>query len=216
MRNDAFDVAVMGLGAAGASALWHLSKSGKRVAGFDQFDPPHTLGSTHGETRITRLAIGEGMSFVPVVKRSHELWRELERASGQVIMTTTGGLLLDSGGQRWSKHGSEGFLQRTIKFARDAQIPHEVFDAGELKRRFREFNLEAAGTAYYEPSAGLLRPELAVSIQLALAEKNQAVIRRRTKVLAIRPLSGGGVFIRTDRGDFEAGRLLISAGAWVN
>ena len=210
-----FDAAVIGLGAVGASALWHLSRTGKRVAGFDQFDPPHDLGSTHGETRITRLAVGEGGSLVPLVRRSHELWREIERVSGKVIMTTTGGLLMDSGGEGWSKYGSEGFLQRTVRIAREARIPHEVFDAGEVRRRFREFNLEAAGTAFYEPSAGLLRPELAVATQLAMAEENRAVIRRRTKVLGLERLAGGGVAIRTDQGHFEAGRVLVSAGAWV-
>ncbi|TVP53491.1 MAG: FAD-dependent oxidoreductase, partial [Mongoliibacter sp.] len=69
-----YDIAVIGLGALGSSALWHLSKSGKRIVGIDQFSPPHEMGSSHGETRITRLAVGEGMDFVPIVKRSHQIW----------------------------------------------------------------------------------------------------------------------------------------------
>jgi sarcosine oxidase len=215
MDRNSFDVAVIGLGALGSSTLWQLSKSGKRILGIDQFSPPHTMGSSHGETRITRLAVGEGMDFVPIVKRSHEIWKELEALTGQKIMTTTGGLLFDSGGKSWSKHGSEGFFKRTVQFAKEGDIPHEVFDSFELKKRFSEFNLEESGMAYYEPSAGFLKPELAISTQLRLAEKNQAVIKTHTKVLEIRPLPGGGVKITTNQGEFEVGRAVISAGPWL-
>jgi sarcosine oxidase len=215
MNRNAFDIAVIGLGAIGASCLWHLSKSGKKVLGIDQFSPPHTMGSSHGETRITRLAVGEGMDFIPIVMRSHEIWREIEKNTGVEIMTSTGGLLFDSGGKSWSKHGSEGFFKRTVHFAQEARIPHEVFDAKALRNRHPEFNLEESGTVYYEPSAGFLRPELAISTQLQLAEKNGASIKTQTKVLGIAPLPGGGVLIKTNQGEFEAGRAVISAGAWV-
>ncbi|WP_194975412.1 N-methyl-L-tryptophan oxidase [Aquiflexum lacus] len=215
MNRNSFDVAVIGLGAVGSSTLWQLSKSGKRILGIDQFSPPHTMGSSHGETRITRLAVGEGMDFVPIVKRSHEIWEAIEALTGQKIMTTTGGLLFDSGGKSWSKHGSEGFFKRTVQFAKEGDIPFEVFDSHELKKRFSEFNLEESGMAYYEPSAGFLKPELAITTQIKLAEENQAVIKTHTKVLGIRPLEGGGVNIITNQGQFEAGRAVISAGAWV-
>ncbi|MFD2201735.1 N-methyl-L-tryptophan oxidase [Shivajiella indica] len=215
MKRNVFDIAVIGLGALGASTLWQLSKSGRNILGIDQFAPPHTMGSSHGETRITRLAVGEGMDFIPVVMRSHEIWKEIETITGKEIMTTTGGLLFDSGGKSWSKHGSEGFFKRTVNFAQEAGIDHEVFDAGELKKRFSEFNLEERGTVYYEPSAGFLRPELAISTQLHLAEKNKAAIKTHTKVLSISPLSEGGVKIMTNQGEFEAERAVISAGAWI-
>lgn len=215
MNRNVFDIAVIGLGAIGASTLWHLSKSSIKVLGIDQFSPPHTMGSSHGETRITRLAVGEGEDFIPIVMRSHEIWREIEKISGKEIMTSTGGLLFDSGGKSWSKHGSEGFFQRTVHFAQQAGIPHEVFDAKALRKRHPEFNLEESGTVYYEPSAGFLRPELAISTQIQLAEQNGAIIKTHTKVLGIAPLPSGGVLIKTNQGEFEAGRAVISAGAWV-
>jgi sarcosine oxidase len=215
MKRNVFDIAVIGLGAIGASTLWQLSKSGKSILGIDQFAPPHAMGSSHGETRITRLAVGEGMDFVPIVMRSHEIWEEIKELTGQEIMTTTGGLLFDSGGKSWSKHGSEGFFKRTVHFAEQAGISHEVFDAKALKRRFSEFNLEESGMVYFEPSAGFLRPELAISTQLQLAEQNAAIIKTHTKVLGIAPLPSGGVLIKTNQGEFEAGRAVISAGPWV-
>lgn len=209
-----YDIAVIGLGAMGASALWHLSKSGKKVLGIDQFSPPHEMGSSHGETRITRLAVGEGMDFVPIVKRSHEIWNDLEKISGQKIMFNTGGLLFDSEGKSWSKHGSEGFFKRTVRFAQEGDIPHEVFEGKELKKRFPEFNLEEKGLVYYEPSAGYLKPELAIQTQLELAESNGAVIKTHTKVHRLQPCATG-VAIHTNHGVIEAGKVLLSAGAWI-
>jgi sarcosine oxidase len=215
MNQNHFDIAVVGLGALGASTLWQLSKSGKKILGIDQFSPPHSMGSSHGETRITRLAVGEGLDFVPIVRRSHEIWMEIEGITGNKIMHTTGGLLFDSGGKTWSKHGSEGFFQRTVQFAQKSNIPHEVFDARELKKRFSEFNLEETGTVYFEPSAGFLIPELAISTQLQLAGQNNAIIKTHTKVYGLRPISGGGVSIETNQGIFEAGRVVVSAGPWI-
>lgn len=215
MNQNHFDIAVVGLGALGASTLWHLSKSGKKILGIDQFSPPHSMGSSHGETRITRLAVGEGLDFVPIVKRSHEIWKEIERITGKKIMHTTGGLLFDSGSKTWSKHGSEGFFKRTVQFAQKSNIPHEVFDSRELKKRFSEFNLEETGSVYFEPSAGFLCPELAISTQLQLAGQNNAIIKTHTKVYGLRPISGGGVSIETNQGIFEAGKVVVSAGPWI-
>jgi sarcosine oxidase len=87
-----YDAIVIGLGALGAATLYQLSQRGARVLGIDQFAPPHDRGSSHGDSRITRLAIGEGDEYVPLVHRSHALWRELEARTGRELMTTTGGL----------------------------------------------------------------------------------------------------------------------------
>lgn len=214
MNQHSFDFAVIGLGALGSAALWQLSKSGKKVLGIDQFSPPHTMGSSHGETRITRLAVGEGADFVPLVMRSHEIWQEIKAMTGIQIMHQVGGLLMDSGGNTWSKHGSEGFFNRTVKFAKQMGIPHEVWDQKKLVSHFPEFNLEPSGMAYFEPSAGYLIPELAVKTQIQLAEKNNAIVKTHTKVLRITP-SNGGVSIHTNQGEFWAERVVLSTGAWV-
>ncbi|MBS0523128.1 MAG: FAD-dependent oxidoreductase, partial [Proteobacteria bacterium] len=75
---NTYDVIVLGLGAMGASAAYQLAVRGASVLGLDQFHPPHEQGSTHGDTRITRLACGEGPQYTPFVRRSHQIWRSLE------------------------------------------------------------------------------------------------------------------------------------------
>src|SRR5262245_15945959 len=89
-----FETIVIGLGAMGSAAAYHLSKKGNKVLGLDQFTPPHEFGSTHGDTRITRQAIGEGEQYVSLALRSYELWRELEHKTGRSLLTTNGGIII--------------------------------------------------------------------------------------------------------------------------
>ena len=82
----------------GSAAVYQLAKRAKKVLGLDQFSPPHDNGSSHGESRIIRQAIGEGEEYVPLVLRSYELWREIEKATGWELLTITGGLTFSGGG----------------------------------------------------------------------------------------------------------------------
>lgn len=213
VSNSKYDVVVIGLGAVGSAALYQLSKSGKRILGIDRYSPPHTLGSSHGESRITRLAVGEGEDYVDLAKRSHQIWRVIEAESGVEIMTTTSGILLDSGTVPWSKHGSEGFWDRTVTYAKKKNIDHEILSPELLKARFPAFQLESSGKVYLEKEAGFLRPELAIQTQLDLAGKNGAAILGNTPVLGISE-NEGLVTIQTAEQTIEAYKVLLSAGGW--
>ena len=92
-RRD-YDVIVVGLGAMGSAAAYHLARRGQRVLGLEQFEPGHTRGSSHGETRIIREAYFEHPVYVPLVQRAYALWRELEEASGAALYLRTGGLMI--------------------------------------------------------------------------------------------------------------------------
>lgn len=209
-----YDVVVIGLGAVGSATLFQLSKSGKRILGIDRFEPPHTLGSSHGESRITRLAVGEGEDYVELAKRSHQIWREIEAETGAQIMTTTSGILMDSGTQPWAKHGSEGFWDRTVSFAKRQDIGHEILDSDQLKSRFPAFQLEPSGRAYLEFEAGFLRPELAIQTQLNLARINGAEVQFNSPVESI-STNENSILIRTKNQEILADRVLLSAGGWI-
>src|SRR5689334_20927951 len=126
-----FETIVIGLGAMGSAAVYQLAKKGIKVLGIDQFSPPHQMGSTHGDTRITRQAIGEGTEFVPLSLRSYEIWDELEKKSGNKLLTITGGLILGTYAGN-PLHGSNNFLQNTIEAAKEWNISHKIFSASEL------------------------------------------------------------------------------------
>lgn len=209
-----YDVVVIGLGAVGSATLFHLSKSSKSILGIDRFEPPHTLGSSHGESRITRLAVGEGEDYVALAKRSHQLWREMEAEAGVDIMSTTAGILLDSGTQPWSKHGSEGFWDRTESFAKRQNVGHQVLDHEELKARFPAFQLGSSGKVYLEHDAGFLRPERAIQTQLELATKNGAQLLFNSPVEELSKL-GDSILIRSGEREILADKVLLSAGGWI-
>ncbi len=209
-----YDVVVVGLGAVGSAALFQLGKQGGKILGIDRFEPPHAMGSSHGESRITRLAVGEGEDYVALAKRSHEIWKEIEAETGIQLMTTTSGILLDSGVQAWGKHGTTAFWDQTLAFARRQRISHELLDPASLKARFPAFRLEQSGKAYLEHEAGFVRPELAIKTQLDLAAKNGAEILPNCPVQELRQ-EGREILIRTKHGSLLADRVLLSAGGWV-
>jgi sarcosine oxidase len=199
-------VIVVGLGAMGSAACFQLAVRGVSVLGIDQFNPPHPWGSTHGETRITRLATGEGREYVPLVRRSHELWVEIEQQAQAQLLTRTGIVIL--------AHPSSPFLNETRASAREYEIEHEDVRNAELRMRFPMFAVGEETEGYYEPAAGYLRPEAAVAVQLALARRNTARLQLGERV-ARWTASPNGVTVTTDAATYEADQLLLCAGAWI-
>lgn len=208
------DIVVVGLGAVGSAALYQAAKLGAKAIGIDRFHPPHDLGSSHGETRITRQAIGEGQEYVPLVLRSHQIWEELEAATGRSLLTRNGALVLQSPHIVGDHHGSTSFLADTIAAARAHDIEHEVLSTTQLENRFPQFRLEQQETGYFEPGAGFVRPEACVQTQLDMAAKLGAVIHTGETVLKLEA-SPNTVSVTTDRDSYSARHAIICAGPWI-
>ena len=208
-----FDVAIVGLGAMGASAAFQLARRGAHVLGIDRYAPPHAHGSTHGGSRITRKAIGEGDAYVPMALRSYELFRELESLTGERLLVETGGLWISSDRRRATTH-VENFFENTLAAARRHGITHEVLDPDAVRQRFPQFSIRDNEVAYFEPEAGYLRPEACVAAQLALAARHGARLQTGERVLRIEERAQG-VAVHTDRGNYLAARVIVAAGAWL-
>src|SRR3954470_15741436 len=88
------DVLIAGLGAMGSSAAFHCARRGWKVIGLDRYSPPHSFGSSHGQTRIIREAYFEHPAYVPLVQGAYFLWDELEKLSGERLFQKTGGLMI--------------------------------------------------------------------------------------------------------------------------
>jgi sarcosine oxidase len=209
---DTYDVIVLGLGAVGAATARALALDGTRVLGLDRFAPPHERGSSHGDTRITRLAVGEGAPYAPLVRRSHEIWRELEAERGTSLLVECGGLVMGVPGAT-GQHGAADFVGATLSVAEDAGIAHERLDAAAIAERFGVFSVTTE-SGYYEPTAGYLRAEACVAAQLASAAQHGAHLRTNEPVLAWRA-DADGVEVRTPAGRYGAARLVLAAGAWI-
>jgi len=208
------DLVIVGLGAVGAAALYQSAKMGARVIGIDRFEPPHDQGSSHGDTRITRQAIGEGRDFVPLVLRSNQIWEELESATGHDLITRNGGLILASPVVS-HHHGSASFIQDTLDTAVEFRIPHEVLTAVEVRSRYPQFRLRGDEVGYFEARAGFLRPETCIDAQLRAAKHYGAEVLSCETVIAAEPAADGTIKVRTDKGHYSAAKVLLTVGPWI-
>lgn len=198
---------VVGLGGMGSSTVWQLATRGMRVIGIDRHRPPHPYGSSHGETRMIRRAIGEGPEYVPLVRRAHELWREIERQTGTQLLTETGGLVIGP--------SSRSFLAQTRATARDQAVPHTNLSHQELSERFPMFRTDPQSEAYFEPQSGYLRPETAIDAQLELAQRAGAELHFDEHIDRWQR-SGETLTISTNKATYRANRLVLCVGPWIH
>ena len=213
MSNSA-DVIVIGLGAAGSATLYQLARAGISAIGIDRWEPPHAMGSSHGETRITRQAIGEGEVYVPLVMRSHEIWRELESETGQKLLEACGVLIIGAEGGAALHHNRSGFVLNTVAAAKAHGIAHEVLTVEETARRFPQLRLTGDELVYFEPGGGFVYPERCIAAQLSMATRLGARIVTGTQVTAITE-TPGGVAVQAGGTTFHADRTILAAGAWT-
>jgi len=209
-----FDAIVLGLGAMGSAAIYQLAKRGKTVLGIDQFSPPHHYGSTHGESRIIRQAIGEGEHYVPLVLRSYELFREIEKETGTELLTIAGGLTLETQQSEGVLHGRRNFLDQAISCAEKFNIRHEILETQDIKKRYPQFDVTNE-RGYFEYDTGYLRPERCVEAQLRLAQKYGATVQTDEKVTSIAPAGNSEVTVHTSRAVYGAEKVVLAAGPWI-
>lgn len=212
--SEEYDVIVVGLGAMGSAALYQLAKRGANVLGIDQYDPPHDQGSSHGETRITRLAVGEGAQYVPLVKRTHDIWRELEAESGETLLYQSGGLIIcpEDGGAQF--HAQNDFVTRSAQIARDNDIGHKVLDADAIRGWLPSLKVEPGEHGYYEPTGGVVHPEKCIAAQLGCAKQRGATVRVHEPMVSYQAVTSG-VTVTTTRGTYHAEKVILAAGAWM-
>ncbi|GAA4792829.1 N-methyl-L-tryptophan oxidase [Streptomyces ziwulingensis] len=201
-----YDVIVIGLGGMGSAAAHHLSARGARVLGLEKFGPVHDRGSSHGGSRITRQSYFEDPAYVPLLLRAYELYEDLERATGREIATLCGGVMIGRPGTR--------AVSGSLRSAREWDLPHEMLDAAEVRRRFPTLTPAADEVGLYEAKAGLLRPENTVAAHLQLATGQGADLHFDEPMTGWEPYRDG-VRVHTAKGTYTAGRLVICPGAWA-
>ena len=200
-----YDAIVVGVGGMGSATSYYLARRGKRVLGLERFGIPHSMGSSHGHTRIIRLAYYEHPSYVLLLKRAYELWREIQRIASERLLHIIGSI--DAGPEdSWVFKGS-------WESCRLHDLPHEVLTGAELHRRYPGYHLPADHLALVQPEGGFLTPEKCIVSYVMAAQALGAEIHGHERVFEWRPLEGG-VRVRTDRGVYEADKLVITAGAW--
>lgn len=201
-----YDVILAGLGAMGSAAAFHLARRGQRVLGLDRFAPPHTFGSSHGQTRIIREAYFEHPAYVPLVQRAYDLWAELERISGRRLLRQTGGLLLGA---------PDGVvISGARRSARQHGLRCELLTGPEVRRRYPMFEPDDGMIGLWEPRAGVLYAEACVEAHLSGARAQGADLKFHEPVRRWTP-DGAGVRVTTTHQTYAAGQLVLTAGPWA-
>jgi sarcosine oxidase len=203
---SSYDAIVIGVGGMGSAAVYELARRGLRVLGLERYDIPHDLGSSHGVNRIIRLAYWEHPSYVPLLRRAFELWRELEHLRGERLLVVTGSI--DAG--RADSRTFAGSLRSCATHS----LPHEVLDAAALCRRFPAFQVPSDFAAVYQADGGFVLSERAIVGYVEAAHELGAEIRARERVVSWDAVDGS-VIVTTDIATYRGARLVVTAGPWT-
>jgi len=201
-----FDAIVVGVGGMGSATVYHLARRGCKVLGLEQFDIPHEMGSSHGFSRIIRLAYAEHPNYVPLLRHAYELWRELENQTGERLLIITGGI--DAGTENSAP------VKGALESCAVHHLPHELLDSASISRRFPGYHLSSGMVGVYQPDAGFLLPERCIVAHVEAAQKLGAEIHGREQVLEWQ-VKGKGVVLKTDRETYQAKGMIVTAGPWA-
>ncbi len=204
---EPYDAIVLGLGGMGSAALRSLAGRGRRVLGLEQFEPGHDRGSSHGGSRMIRQAYFEGAAYVPLLLRSYELWRTVEHDLREPLLTVTGGAFIGT--------PDSVTVAGSLAAAREWNLPHEVLDAGEIRRRWPAMHPDPAAVAVVESAAGFVHAERAVKGNCRLAIAAGADVRTGERALSWQVSSGEEVRVTTTSASYDADRLVVTAGPWA-
>lgn len=201
-----YDVAVVGLGAMGSATLAECARLGVSAIGLEQFERGHQLGSSSGKTRLIRKAYFEDPAYVPLILRAYDMWRDLERRTGEELLRITGLLMV---GDETSE-----IIQGAQRAAREHELPIEVLDVHELRARYPLLRVLDDEIGVFESDAGVLNPERGIEAQLQIAEKAGAEMRFGVAMKSWQPAENRFVIQCADRTVIECRRMVLSLGAW--
>lgn len=201
-----YDVIVLGAGGVGSAALYELSRRGVRALGIDRYQPPHDRGSSHGQSRVIRQAYFEHPNYVPLLKESYRLWRELEAASAKSLFHEVG--LLEVG------PAGGVVVPGVLRAAVEHRLAIESLDAKAIEARWPGLKVPAGHVGVFEQHAGYLLVEDCVATHLDLAQRNGATLLTDT-VVDSWSADSAGVHVWTSAGEFAAAKLIVAAGCWA-
>lgn len=190
----------------GSATVYHLARRGSKVVGLEQFDIPHEMGSSHGMSRIIRLAYAEHPNYVPLLRRSYELWRKLENHTGERLLIITGGI--DAGAP------DSATVKGALESCAIHDLAHEVLDADSLERRFPGYRLPSDMVGVCQPDAGFLLPERCIVAHVGAAQKLGAEVHAKERVLGWH-VDDGRVSVKTNRETYRARKMVVTAGPWT-
>ncbi|MFF2298385.1 FAD-dependent oxidoreductase [Arthrobacter sp. NPDC058127] len=198
-------LAVIGLGSIGSMALWQASRLTGSVVGFEAQAPGHARSAVGGDTRLFRMLYRGRPDYYPILQRSRGLWAELEAESGQDILTRCGGLSIGT---------VDGpYIAALLDTTRVNGAEHEILSRDAMAERYPQHNLRPDDCAVFDPHAGALRTDRAVTAAVAAAQANGATVVTDTPIDSIQETDDGVVVTSGDESwTFE--NVIVASGGW--
>lgn len=202
-----FAVAVVGLGALGSAAAYHLAHAGVRTVAFEQYELGHVRGASHDTSRIVRTSYGSP-EYVRFAQAAYREWAALEAATGERLLSITGGLVFISDAGPYDAHD----FARSLA---EAGVPFELLAATAVRERWPQFAVPDGVTTVYTPDSGIAHAARTVAVLQLHARMRGADLRDRTRVNSLLP-TPDGVVLSTSAGEVRARRVVLAADAWTN
>lgn len=190
----------------GAATAWRLAERGVTATCFDRHSPPHDLGSSHGETRMTRTAYYEAPWYVPLLQRTFPMWRELEASTGADLLSLTGGLMIG--------RPASTIVAGALAAARDHALASELLPAPVVRARYPGHVLGDDEVAVLDAQAGFVRPEAAIAAMIGRTSTLGGELRPGVAVRAVESRRDG-IELLTPAGRETFDRIVVSAGAHI-
>lgn len=204
---ETFEVAVVGMGALGSAATYHLARRGARVVAFEQYELGHVRGASHDTSRIVRTSYG-APEYVRLAQSAYRDWADLEQESGERLLTVTGGMIfLPTDGP----YSASDFTSALT----ECDVPHELLAPAEVHARWPQFRIPENVETVYTPDSGIAHASRTVATLQLRARALGADIRDRMTVEMLKP-DGDGVIVRTANGAVRANKVIVAADAWTN
>ena len=201
-----YDLAVIGLGGIGSAIVAQAAARGASVVGVEQFGPAHAFGSSHGKSRMIRKAYFEEPAYVPLLRRAFDLWRELEVAANEEILSLTG--LLTVG------EAASEIIEGTQRAALEHDLPLKSLGRDEVSARHPTLQLRQGEVALLEAEAGVLKPERAIQAHLTVARAHHAEMHFEAVMKSWQATAGGFDILLGDGRKISAGKLVLALGPW--
>ncbi|XP_048747465.2 peroxisomal sarcosine oxidase-like [Ostrea edulis] len=200
-----YDAVVIGAGIEGSATAYTLAKNGQRTLLLEQFPLPHSRGSSHGQSRITRIAYASDDHYAVMMKEAHVLWRDLERESCINIFENCGYLSVGT--------PEDPFIKDTLTSLRKHGVKYDIISHNDIKSRYPMINVPASTIGVLDHSGGILRADKALSAFQECFKRHGGTINDGEPVLQVIP--GDVVTVKTSKSTYQTSHVVITVGPWT-
>lgn len=198
-----YNAIVVGAGVEGSATAYYLAKNGQKTLLLEQFSLPHSRGSSHGQSRITRKAYTDDF-YVKMMLEAYPRWSELEAETNKNLFTQCGMLAMGTDQSHYIKEITNALDKH--------QVPYERLNREQLQKKYA-INLPPDSSGVLDPSGGVLKADKAVQAFQKQFMKFGGVIHDAEEVTGIEP--GTIVRIHTKKGSYRTRNLVLCLGSWA-